>query len=742
MRFERFSARVILLMASFGLLSGCGGGSSSDASAPSVGGGIYDDGSTAPFGLTERRPLGSLFLPTDSVDIGSYRLEASFPQLVFFHSIFVAGVPGENRLVVLRQSGQLEAFVNDTAASSTRLILDLAGIIVSGGEEGLLGLAFDPGFVTNRFVYVHYSAGGPRRSVISRFSWDTVLDRVELFSEKVILEVEQPFSNHNGGMLAFGPDDYLYVALGDGGSGGDPQNNAQNPDNFLGSILRLDVHPSNPFDPYQVPADNPFVGQNGFRPETYAYGLRNPFRFSFDRQTGDLWVGDVGQNEREEIDLVRAGDNLGWRVFEGNLPYDGSLNNLPAAAFVPPVIDYDHGQGVAVIGGYVYRGTRNPGLVGRYLYTDLVPGPVWALEYDGVNVRANDVIVSTTAGTNSFGEGNDGEVYLLQSDSIFHFVETANGGRSLPERLSETGIFSSLADLTPASGLIEFAVNQPFWSDGALKRRFAAIPTSERIEFSATEPWRFPVGSLLVKHFELELTEGIASSARRLETRLLIRTVNGWQGFTYRWNDDQNDALLLSGRAFENITVALLDGGTREQVYEYPSRTDCLTCHNDSAGFALGAKARQLNGDFAYPAAIDNQLRSWNNIALFTSDIGDPEQYGVFPAVADSAASLDARARAYLSINCASCHQPGGPTPVSLDLSFGTPLVDTGALDTAPSAGDLGLASARIIAPGDRARSVLWERMRRLDGDRMPPVGSHVVDELGVALIGDWIDTL
>jgi uncharacterized repeat protein (TIGR03806 family) len=745
-RQQKFLAKFALVATASLILSACGGGGGGgSASAGGTSGSGSGSGSGTPppepFGLTERAPLAPIRLPTDPVGIGSYQLQVSFPNLGgFSEALFIAGVPGQDRMVVVQQTGQIRAFANDPGVSSSRLVLDISSQITAGGEEGLLGLAFDPDFVQNGYLYVHYSAASPRRSVISRFTWSTQQDLITPASEKNILEVNQPFSNHNAGMLAFGPDGYLYIAFGDGGSGGDPQNNAQTPANLLGSLLRIDVSPQNPADAYDVPPDNPFVGQSGFRPETWAYGLRNPFRFSFDRQTGDLWLGDVGQGEREEVNLVRGGENFGWRVYEGNLPFDDSQNSLPDSAFTPPVIDYDHGQGVSVIGGYVYRGPSNPGLVGRYLYTDFLSGPVWALDYDGSQAVANDVIVTSSSSTKSFGEDNDGEVYMLVGTTINQFVETASGGGDIPDQLSETGLFTSLNSLTPASGLIEYELNLPFWSDGALKKRFIALPDGARITFS--RPWQFPVGALLIKHFELELTEGVASSARRLETRLLVRLESGWQGFTYRWLPDESDAVLLNSRETETITVALPGGGSRAQIYEYPSPTDCLVCHNDAAGFALGVNVLQLNRDFPYPAATDNQLRSWNHIQLFDRDIGDADQYRRLSALGDDSASLEDRARAYLQVNCASCHQPGGPAPTALDLRIDTVLADTGALDESPSAGDLGLDDPRIIAPGDHLRSVLWQRMTRLDGNRMPPIGSHVVDEVAVALIGDWIDTL
>ena len=267
------------------VLAGCGGGGSSDGPAPAA---VNPPaaGAADPFGLTTRVSVSPLSIPLTGGALGTYALDPSFPALNFPAAIFLTAVPGENRLVVVQQSGIVQAFADDAGASSSRVILDVAGRISFGGEKGLLGFAFDPEFTSNRFIYVHQSmagSGGPgveHVSRISRFTWDAATDRAALGSEKVILEVDQPYANHNAGMLAFGQDGNLYIALGDGGSGGDPQNYAQRTANPLGSMLRIDVHPANPATAYDVPADNPFVGRAGYLPEIFAYGLRNPIRLS------------------------------------------------------------------------------------------------------------------------------------------------------------------------------------------------------------------------------------------------------------------------------------------------------------------------------------------------------------------------------------------------------------------------------------------------------------------------------
>jgi len=753
------------------LTAGCGGGGGSDAGAPPVTTPPVTTPppdtpppdtpppdtpppdtppATDPFGLDDREPVAALAIPLSSGSLGSYELENAFPSLNFPAAIFLTAVPGENRLVVVQQSGQVRAFADQSSAATSQLVLDVSGrIIFNQDERGLLGLAFDPNFNQNRYLYVYQSlptnvSGINHVSRISRFTWDAATDSAPVTSEKVILEVNEPFGNHNGGMLAFGPDDRLYVGLGDGGSGDDPNDNAQNPANFLGSVLRIDVHPADPADGYDVPADNPFVGQAGYLGEIWAYGLRNPWRFSFDRGTGTLWAGDVGQVSREEIDIIRRGGNYGWRIYEGTLSHINP-DNLPASDFEAPVIDYDRSQGNVVIGGYVYRGSRVPSLQGRYLYADNGSGNVWALDYDaGAGTVTANTLIAHLGGITSFGEDASGDVHAVTgAGGIYRFLALTGGTPSEPPPLlSETGVFDDLAALTPASGFIEYDLNAPFWSDGTVKRRWIAVPDGETIDFSPAAAWTFPVGTVIVKHFELALSEGDPTSQRRLETRLLVHRSDGWRGFTYRWNSGQTDADLLTQREQETLTVTLAAGGSRDQLYEYPSRTDCLGCHTEAAGFVLGVRTRQLNRDLDYPAATDNQLRSWNHIGLFGTDIGSASAFEAYPGTDDTAVALEDRARTYLDVNCAQCHQPGGGAPTAMDLRFDTATAAMGVVDAVPTAGDLGIADARIVAPGDRTRSVLWQRMVILDAGRMPPVGSHVVDETGAALIGSWIDGL
>ncbi len=753
----RSAALVLVLL----LLTACGGNGGNDAApsdtptpdpsspseAPPPDESPPDDPAPpedAPFGLSEREALAPLDLPQHVAALGRYELVQRFPDLSFSGAIFLTGIPGDSRLAVVEQAGRIRAFDDDPNVSTARTVLDLSGRILFDGEQGLLGLAFDPEFASNRYLYVHYSMDNPRRSVIARFTWDEDTDRVDEASRKILLTLEQPYANHNGGMLAFGPDGDLYIAFGDGGSANDPQNRAQDLGNFFGSLLRIDVHPSDPSLAYAIPPDNPHVGEAGAKPAIWAHGLRNPFRFSFDRDTGTLWLGDVGQSSEEEIDIITRGNNYGWRVWEGNTAHIPDGNSLPRSAFTFPIHTYDNTGGAAIIGGYVYRGSGVPTLRGRYLYSDFITGAVRALTYDAASQTVtDDTRIATAPSPTSFGEDNDGEVYLVTQDSgIFGFEDTS-GNAAAPRLLSETGLFTDLDSLTPAAGLIEYQVNLPFWSDGAQKRRWIGIPDGETIGFSRTGAWQFPAGTVLVKHFELPLVDGDPSSVRRLETRVFTNQGGSWHGFTYRWNTEQSDAELVTAGTSEVVTVQT-SSGERQQRYDYPGPNDCLRCHTAAADHVLGVNTRQLNRDVLYPASnvTDNQLRALNHIGLFTNDIGDPAGYEQLPDLADNGRPLDQRARGYLAVNCSQCHQPGGPTPVNLDLRFDTGDADMHAIGVAPQEGNLGVSDARIIAAGDHTRSVLWLRMQHQDDQRMPPLSSHVVDQTALDVIGEWIDSL
>jgi glucose/arabinose dehydrogenase len=368
--------------------------------------------------------------PVDSTSnpvAGDYQAVIAFPNLTFDDPVeFTHAFDGTNKVYVIEQRGVIRAFDNVSTTSQTTVFLDIDARVDAGGEMGLLGLAFHPNFETNGYFYVNYNRNSPsRQTVISRFKVNTGSQTADASSEKILLTYEQPYTNHKGGKLAFGADGNLYIATGDGGSGGDPQNNAQNRKSLLGKILRIDVNVAET-EKYAIPKDNPYVTDTeGFMKEIYAYGLRNPWRFSFDATTNNLWVGDVGQNEVEEIDVITKGGNYGWKIKEANDCYGGS-GNCSQAGLVAPVWAYRQGaDGRSVTGGVVYRGKKLPDLVGKYVFGDYVSGKVWSLKYDGSKATDSGDKIANVNSISAFGEDADKELYILNyaSGKIYWLVK-------------------------------------------------------------------------------------------------------------------------------------------------------------------------------------------------------------------------------------------------------------------------------------------------------------------------------
>lgn len=385
----------------------------------------------------------------------------AFPGITFNTPVDIANA-GDGRLFIVERAGTIRFAALDQPAASAPTFLDITGRVSSGGETGLLGLAFHPNYASNGYFYVNYttSISGQLTTRISRFSVTANPDAADPASELVLLQLAQPFSNHNGGDLNFGPDGYLYIGLGDGGSGGDPDERAQNINDLLGKMLRLDVDGGGLAPQcgsganYTIPADNPFVGQAGCD-EIWALGLRNPWRFSFDRQTGDMFIGDVGQNAIEEIDYQPAGIggiNWGWDTKEGTVCYEPSTG-CDSTGLTDPIYEYGHSNGrCSITGGFVYRGSQYPALAGSYLYADFCTGEVWSLTANSGswNGALTNTLLADTSQIATFGEDANGEVYLatfsggiyrLQDDTpapILSITKTAPPGVASGEPFSYT----------------------------------------------------------------------------------------------------------------------------------------------------------------------------------------------------------------------------------------------------------------------------------------------------------------
>jgi glucose/arabinose dehydrogenase len=340
--------------------------------------------------------------------------EEAFPNLTFEFPVDIQSPKdGTNRIFVLSQSGVVYVFDNNPEVKEKKTFLDIREKVLYGGEMGLLGLAFHPNYKENGFFYLDYTTDNPRRTVISRFQVSgTDPSTADPLSEKVILEVEQPYENHNGGQISFGPDGYLYISLGDGGSGGDPHNAGQDLKNLLGKLLRINVDNKVGELNYSIPEDNPFKeNTSGFKEEIYAYGLRNVWRFSFDKQNR-LWAADVGQNKWEEINLIEKGKNYGWRIMEAKHCYNPETD-CDTTGLVLPIWEYGHNDmgGFSITGGFVYEGISASALKGKYIYADYVSGRIWQLEFVN-NLISNKLLVDTELAIATFGVDENSELYF------------------------------------------------------------------------------------------------------------------------------------------------------------------------------------------------------------------------------------------------------------------------------------------------------------------------------------------
>lgn len=346
-----------------------------------------------------------------------YELKDAYPGVEINSPVEAVAVnDGQGRLYVVDQEGKIFWLPGSGAsAAKPTLFLDISDRVKEGGEMGLLGLAFHPDFKSNGYFYVNYTTENPLQTRISRFKAATGnKGQVDPKSETILLTYDQPYRNHNGGKVTFGPDGYLYIAVGDGGSGGDPQNNGQDRTTLLGKILRIDVNTTSGNLKYGIPANNPYAkNTEGYREEIYAYGLRNPWKISFDKETGLLWAADVGQNKIEEIDIIESGGNYGWRIMEASECFDPA-KNCDETGLILPVHEYTHADGVSITGGFVYRGEAIPELQGKYIYADYVSGKVWALTLNENGKKASNTLLLTTGfPVSSFGLDQNNELLVL-----------------------------------------------------------------------------------------------------------------------------------------------------------------------------------------------------------------------------------------------------------------------------------------------------------------------------------------
>ncbi|MBX3224657.1 MAG: PQQ-dependent sugar dehydrogenase [Labilithrix sp.] len=653
---------------------------------------------------------------------GEARTVRAYPALSFEGPVAIVRHPTNAYWYVVEQRGTVKRFADRADVAEAELVADLRGVVKGiGYEDGLLGLAFDPAFSTTGGVILKYTAATEdptrvRLVVAHAQSRDGASIAVESVEE--ILTIERPAeTSHHGGPPGYGRDGMLYVPVGDGGWDSGPL--AQDLTSLAGKILRIDVSRR----PYGVPTDNPFVSTPDARSEIFALGFRNPHGWSFDPETPDLWVGDVGLHSYEELNRVERGLNYGWPIREGaHCKDEGPCDTT---GLVDPVHEYVNFGGGAIVGGPVYGGARFPWLRGQIVFADFVSGRIESIPRTTSESTSTTAALLVESGKNvtSFAVTPAGELLFADHVGGLWTVEPNIGGRSVPLRLADTGCVDMARPTEAPAGLVPYSVAMPLWSDGIDKTRWMAVPEGATIHVADDGDFEMPSGSVLVKTF--------LSGKRPIETRLFVRHADGeWGGYTYEWSDDGRDAVLLdSGK------VKVVDGA----AYTFPSRAQCVSCHTPAAGFTLGLQTAQLNHAIVYPdRRRANQLATLEHVGLFDEPLGPSTMLARFPQRDDVKAAPEDWARAYLHANCSHCHRPGGPGRGNADLRFSSPLAQIGC-DSAAFFEVLGRDDPRVIIPGDPDGSILVARMRGEQMGRMPPLATSVVDERAVQQIRAWI---
>lgn len=734
-----------------------------------------------PFGVDKREPVASKVVgfPDPPLPFVATRvLEKYRPEF----PIRVEPIPGTSDALLITQpysygATRLLRFSYGPDATAK----DAVKLFDTPNKGTAYDIAFHPKFAENRFVYIGWNGPVDGRkgkwSIISRYTMTAKAPyEIDPKSEKTIIEWES--DGHNGCAVCFGEDGLMYVTSGDGTSDSDTNLTGQRTDLLLAKVLRIDVdHPAGG-KAYRVPKDNPFVGNKEFAPETWAMGLRNPWRISYDAKTKQLWVGQNGQDLWEQAYLVQKGDNYGWSVMEGSHDFYPTRKAGPKP-FAKPTVEHHHSEARSLTGGVVYHGSKLPELKGAYIYGDYSTGHIWAVKYANGKVEWHKKIAITTLKITNFALDRDGELVICHhapaGEGGFYTLSpnTAKTDTNFPRKLSDSGLFASVKDHAMAPGVVPYSVNAPFWSDGLYKERFIAVPEGV-IQYKRNGGWDFPDKAVLVKSFAIESKEGDPASRRWIETRFMTKQNGEWYGYSYLWNDAGTDATLVDSAGLDREFVVKTPEGERKQQWHYPSRAECMVCHSRAANYVLGLCEVQMNKDHTYPnGRTDNQLRVLEHLGLFNvgwaGEVGgavkdanakqqpnqrEPKPTGLLSAPPsglkklanpyDKSQPLAERAKAYLHSNCASCHVEAGGGNAQMQLDYATEWEKMRLIGATPVHQTFALKDAKLIAPGEPEKSVLLHRVakRGPNTGQMPPLSSVRVDVPGVELLTEWCKSL
>ena len=718
-----------------------------------------------------------------------YRAVRAFPNLKLDWPVDVQVEPGSRRFVIIEEKGSygptlVKRSSDDPNSSELELIADSKGVAYS--------IAFHPQFQTNGYMYIGSNGRtncGPTKSRIVRYALSRTSPYGVIGEPLTIIDWDS--GGHNGAAVTFGLDGMMYVTSGDGTSDSDAKVTGQDLSKLLAKVLRIDVEKPDEGRAYSVPSDNPFVGVADVRPETWAYGLRNPWRITTDSKAGHIWVGNNGQDLFEQAYLIEKGANYGWSVFEGSQPFY-SKRQLGPTPHVKPTVEHSHSESRSLTGGVVYYGKMRPELQGAYIYGDYSTGKIWGVKHDGQKILWHREIADTPFQISAISIDPDGELIVVDhrgdsSGGLYHLeaVPAQEKPNSFPRKLSETNLFQSVANHQVAEGLIPYTVNAPFWSDGAIKSRFIGLPFDGRIGLTEQWAWDLPEETVLVKSFALEMKGGDPNSRQWIETRLMVKQQGEWVGYSYAWNKEQTDAVLVDASGRDQEFAIEEASGVRTQSWHYPSRTECMVCHSRAAGYVLGVSTYQMNKIHDYGNGVQlNQLDAIEAMGVFKTNWQDPaknslraemeskgksageidrdlaamkvgdgqrsarserllgqsgETYRKLADPYESTPDLERRARSFLHANCAYCHIEAGGGNAKMNLSFYVASDRMGILDVEPTHHTFGKQDAKLIARGDPERSVLLHRVGLRGAGQMPQLSSSLVDEKAMRMLRQWV---
>lgn len=669
-----------------------------------------------------------------------------------------------------------------------KIILDISSRTHSIDDAGLINLVLHPDFDIESdesgYLYILYryhsqgdEIGGCNNDAfirLSRFKWNTIDRVLEENSELVLVQQYDPHCWHMGGGMFFGKEGYLYFAIGDAGGLNDEYHSTQQISNsFFGGLHRIDVdrdsinshpirrQPSSTIEIegersytqyYYIPNDNPWTSESGaYLEEFYALGLRNPHRMSYDPVDDQIWVADVGQAKREELNLVAKGDNLQWPFREGSLAGPREQPKEIIGNSRGPVFEYDHSLGTAIIGGFVYRGDKFPQLYGKYIFADDGTRKVWAynFEHDSMEYLATVSAggIGPKNGISSVEKDDEGNVYVLKlfgtdldGGQIYQLQDNSGTG-GLALKLSDLNIFRDLHTEQPSPGLMPYDLHLPQWNNDMSVRHWVSIPNdgvfndpSEQVVYSGQGTWKFPNGTVFVQHFQRPTN--VKDNSQNIETRILVISgANASYGVSYKWNEEGTEAYLVT----ETHQDTFFNSHGDKRVFSFLSPSDCLNCHNASNGFVLGVKTSQMNCVSKSGGLSQMELWQRNNIfgsSLTSSSIQTQENLSGFSSDSD----LPEKLASYLDVNCSACHHPRGMMP-SFDARFRgkktlTDLINKQSISPNSSRGDF------LISPGDPERSIVFQRINTCEDLPMPPIGRSEIDTIFRDSLYEWIRNL